>query len=243
MHLQHRREFLKFMGKSTIGLSLAGPIFEDLAKAATPSTATLPFSPISPNLQDDLLLAKGFKYKILLRAGDPLTTKGEKFGYNNDYNQFLPIRENLAWMWTNHESIEPLLFSNWHEGDVKTIETVKKEQAAVGGSLYRISRKDKNSSWELAKDRSGNRRYDGNTKIPFSGGVKIKGSGFAKGTLANCAGGKTPLGALSQLRGKLQRFLPVRRSTMPKEKNRTSPPGPGNPGKEARLALQNTMGG
>lgn len=180
-----RRDFLKVLGVS------AG-----LAQLPTGVLARSPFegSPIigpglkgiSPDFQDRLVTLPGIDWQLIIKEGDSLGN-GLKFGTNNDYLQFFKLTgDDHGILWVNHEYLSPLLSSKPER--TKTI--VDSEMDMVGGSLVEI-RKGKDG-WKPVLDSQYNRRITAKTPIPFSGGVKIKDSNTAIGTLANCAGGRTP---------------------------------------------------
>lgn len=178
----------KFIGISGLGvLSLAG-------------CSSFPFKSrnygIPPQNNDVLALDSGLSYQLLIRSGDPISSS-EQFGWNPDFNALFPIpdKKNEYVLWTNHESYARLLL---HGGEVKniTIDHIKKERSVVGGTCIHVVFDPIKKNWSYIKDSSFNRRINGLTKIPFSGGVRIRGAKAARGTLANCAGGTTPWGTV-----------------------------------------------
>ncbi|MBX9765768.1 MAG: DUF839 domain-containing protein, partial [Bdellovibrionales bacterium] len=56
----------------------------------------------------------------------------------------------------------------------------------------RVQRDHRTKQWQLVFDDAYNRRVDGTTPIPFAKGIQIQGRNKAIGTIANCAGGRTP---------------------------------------------------
>lgn len=234
-----RRELLKFLGAlggAAIwhGMS-AGPVGRAFASTAAVITGAgrqiSPFKPLPGLGDDDLVLAAGASADILLKYGDPINERGDWFGFANDFIAFLPLvggrvitglrsREardaTTALLWVNHETPLGILMAHGNPGVIaggtkKTAEQVRHEQLAVGASIVRIIRDDKNSPWRLDPDRSMNRRLNAQTIIPFaipsnlrspgSGSMSrpvtgIRGSTHAIGTLANCGGGVTPWGTV-----------------------------------------------
>jgi secreted PhoX family phosphatase len=191
---QNRREFLQFMGKSGAALSLAGltPILSQCQSTKLRKSSALPFIPLSPTDKDDLVLASGFNYEVLIQWGDKLNSKGDEFGFNNDYTAFFPLKpgdSSEGLLWVNHESVQPVFVSGY-TGQKKSKKQVLQEQKAVGGSIVHI-RKTK-QGWTVVQDDKYNRRIDATTKIPFAPKGKVKGQIFAVGTHSNCAGGVTP---------------------------------------------------
>ncbi len=186
-----RRDFIKFMAQAGVvsaGLSSA------TACQLNPKSTLLPFQPLPPTAYDNLSLAKGFRWSILLKELDPINST-QVFGSNNDYTQFIPLanKPDEGILWVNHESTLTLFTSGYDhksKGQKRTIEQVDKEQNMVGGSLVHI--KKSNNKWALVKNSPYNRRLTGKTKINFANNKTILGHKYAVGTIANCAGGKTP---------------------------------------------------
>ncbi len=188
--LLSRREFVRFLAQSSL-LGITAPFVGGCA--SSPNIAGVPKSlkPLVPSVDDAFTLAPGYEAREFIRWGAELNNKGEYFGYNNDFIAILPINENEAWMWVNHEYIMPGFVSgDW--GLQRKKSHVDVEMKNVGGTLLRI-RKEKNQ-WTWQDTLKRHRRLDAFSKIPFAGGVSIAGSNEAIGTLANCAGGVTPWG-------------------------------------------------
>jgi secreted PhoX family phosphatase len=191
-----RREFLKFMGRSSAGLiALAAPMSLISACATVgrergnrPGLVEreLGFLPIAPSSADDLILANGFKSQILISEGD-LIAPGLKFGAGSDYCALMSgqgkLNSNQRILWNNHESMTQVFDPDFDS-----------QRASVGGSLCLIEWNG--SRWNWIPNSPYNRRLDADTVIPFSGQKKIRGSHSARGTLANCAGGVTPWGTV-----------------------------------------------
>lgn len=178
----NRREFLQFLGVSGALASLPG-----CSTNSSFSQATLPG--LTHSLEDKLLLASGLDYQILIKWGDQINPT-HKFGFNNDFLAFHPLAKDRGILWVNHEYVHPLFIN----GETRTKANVDKEMLEVGGSLLEI--KFENANWQVVKNSSYNRRLDATTKIPFAWKDKIAGSHEAIGTMANCAGGKTPWGTI-----------------------------------------------
>lgn len=192
-----RREFLQFMGRSTVGLaglSLASGVLSACTGPQLAPGVKLPFKPLRPSDKDDLVLAEGLSYHRFLSWGDTLNAKGDQFGTNCDYLAFIPLdpRDPTdGLLWVNHESLLPLFVSGWDGSTKRTKEQVIKEQKSVGGSIVRI-RLNGEQKWELVANDPYNRRIDARTPIPLVAPRHIAGSKVAVGTMANCAGGITP---------------------------------------------------
>ncbi len=189
-----RREFLKFMTSQSALLSLS-PLLgsEFLLTACTSQPKRISFKPLQPSFEDKLLLAEGLSFQVLCQQGEIINPVGEAFGSNNDFTAFLPLNQiaDEGLLWVNHESVVPEFV---HQKNTKQLTRSKneviKEQEQVGGSILHI--KKIQNQWMVQKNSDFNRRFHGRTPIPFSHGSQIQGSGSAMGTIANCAGGKTP---------------------------------------------------
>ncbi|MCB0341077.1 MAG: DUF839 domain-containing protein [Bdellovibrionales bacterium] len=196
-----RREFLHFMGRSAAVVSSASALSTLTGCLTTPTSSKVngPFSPISPTDKDDLVLADGFTYNLLIEYGQKINTSGDAFGYDNDYLAFLPSASgnpNEGYLWSNHESVDPMFVSGFVKGGPRTKQQVEKEQQAVGGSIFRVWRKDSEHPWTVDDGDALNRRLSGQTPIDIVSERIIGGSKTAIGTLANCAGGVTPWGTV-----------------------------------------------
>jgi hypothetical protein len=66
-----RRRFLRYLGAGTAGLafgSTLGPLARPalaLPFQASAGRGSLPFSPIAPSTEDDLVLPSGFEYQVV----------------------------------------------------------------------------------------------------------------------------------------------------------------------------------
>lgn len=176
----NRREFLQFLGIS--GVCSSVPLL-----SLPPSFAANSLPTLAPSLEDKLTTLSGLDYKILLRWGDKINST-EKFGFNNDFIAYHPLKENGGLLWINHEYVSPVFIN----GNERTKYNIDQELLEVGGSIIEV--RQNQSGWEVVKDSAYNRRLHGNTVIPFAGNHKIAGSPLAVGTMGNCAGGKTPWG-------------------------------------------------
>ncbi len=193
--MQSRRQFLKFVSSQTtlVGLS---PLLLNTLSACTQSPNLALFEGLDPSFDDQLRLASGLKYEVLIRWGDKINQKGETFGFNNDFTCYFPLedKKDEGLLWVNHESIIPEFIHNKNTASLRrSINEIIKEQEAVGGSILHV--KKLKNQWSVQTGSSLNRRIHGRTKIPFSHGYSIQGSQTAVGTIANCAGGLTPWGS------------------------------------------------
>lgn len=196
-----RRDFLQFMGVSLAAANL--PACVSNRKASLP-----PFKALKFTDKDDLILAEGFRYDILMRWRMPLNSKGEKFGYNNDYLAYVPLDptnplEGL--LWVNHEYHDPYYNSGWRPGQKRTKEQVMIERKEVGGSIVHIKRGAER--WETVENSKYNRRLDAFTPIPLISDRPIMNEKTAIGTFGNCAGGITPWGTFLTCEENYQNFI------------------------------------
>ncbi len=177
-----RRKFLRFLGYSALTSQLPASLAN---RKITDSSITQVIQGIQPTNVDELVLATGLSYEILIKWRDPIN-KTERFGFNNDFIGLLQNDNESAILWVNHEYIHPLFIA----GNLRTLEAVDAERREVGGSILRIKREGK--QWKFIRNDKINKRIDATTLIPFTSNTSIKGSKVAEGTLANCGGGITP---------------------------------------------------
>ena len=208
MKNQNRRSFLNFLGRAgaiTIGAAAFPPFLSATKNSETvnkekETDSKFPIKGIKPQSKDEIALAEGLKWEMLIKWQDSISDK-DKFGFNNDYLAFIPFKKNKSnegYLWVNHEYPDPLFISGFpRKTDVKTKtkEQVDKEMYEVGGSILHI-KKNKKGSWELVKNSAINKRLNGFTMIPFEWPYPIRGKKEGMGTLGNCAGGVTPWGTI-----------------------------------------------
>ncbi len=174
----NRREFLKFLGASSVGvssLSLIQACQSSLDKSASPF----------PTQKDDVVLLNGLSYYPIISWGDKMKD-GLVFGFNNDYIDTEYLSDDELIMWVNHEYTNPLFVS----GMERNKENIDKERSQTGGSLIKL--KKVNGSWKFIKDDEHNRGVRADTPMTYAYDRKIQGSNQVIGTCSNCAGGKTP---------------------------------------------------
>jgi len=201
-----RREFLDFMGRGALLAGIApGAFLSACSSTPTKQTKTeklkgFGFTPIGSSSEDRLIVSPELSYEVLIRKDDPIGAK-LKWGANNDYNAFIPFDASNPYdgmLWSNHEYPEPFIVSNSghrNEKDWKPKTQMLEEMDSVGGSLVRFHR-DSQGRWKVDPTDSRNRRFNAHTRIPFHASRPIDGSLTAVGTMANCAGGKTPWGTI-----------------------------------------------
>lgn len=142
---------------------------------------------LGPSLEDKFLTADGINHQILIRWGDQINSK-QKFGFNNDFIAFHPVKKGRGLLWVNHEYVNSLFAS----GSERTKQNIDLERLEVGGSILEVEKNRK--GWQILKNSKFNRRLDATTEIPFAWDQPIEGKTAAIGTFSNCAGGYTPWG-------------------------------------------------
>ncbi len=194
------------------------------APVARPLASFEPVGP-RPATEDQIVVPNGYTHSVLLRWGDPITADApefdvenqtaaaqeQQFGYNCDYVGFLPLpvgsdASDRGLLCVNHEYTNPdIMFPGYDpENPEPTQEQVDIELAAHGVTVIEIER-NSDGDWTPVLDSQYNRRYTATSPMTISGpaadhewlqtnadpsGVDIRG------TLNNCAGGKTPWGTV-----------------------------------------------
>lgn len=179
-----RRQFLSFLGWGTAGVMIAPQLSFGQMHGGH-------IHPILPSAKDQLITHPSLRYSILASWEDTLSND-LKFGYNNDFLQFIPIDKTRAKLWVNHEYIDPFFVSKAQSFE-KTKAQVIAEMQQVGGSIWDLTLVK--GEWKIDLEGQGYQLH-ANIPIPFSRNETIKGSSEAIGTLANCSGGLTPWGTI-----------------------------------------------
>lgn len=191
-----RRTFLNFLGRATVGSAAvyAGlPMFNFGCKP-TKRPIAKSISSIQPTQADDIVLAEGLNYDVLIKWDDPIS-ETDRFGFNNDFIAFRPLdvsTPNDGIMWVNHEYTNSLFVSGYDKKKEKTLEQVEKEAYSVGGSIMRIRKEG--AKWKVVLNDPINKRITAKTMMDVAWPEPILGSTKIMGTLANCSGGITPWG-------------------------------------------------
>jgi len=186
-----RRKLLQFFGR-VAGTGAVLSLAPGLGAARTLESGAIPVPHIKPSSADELALADGLEYRVLVSWGQVINERGAKFGFNNDYLAFLPFENHTddGLLWVNHEELVQGYFDTPSDPDSKSLADVQLEMTEVGGSILRIRKTGR--AWEVVADDRYNRRLDANTQIPFASARPILGRTTATGTFANCSGGVTP---------------------------------------------------
>ena len=178
------------MGRTMGATAIALPVIS----CSNPDRASViaGISPVAQGTDDEVILADGLEYELLVSWPDPINRSGDRFGFNNDYTAFFPIDGNPhdGLLWVNHEEVLSGYFATPRDPLQKSRDDVDQEMLEVGGSIIRIGRQD--GRWRLVPDDRFNRRITGVTPIPILSEQPVAGSREAAGTVGNCAGGVTP---------------------------------------------------
>ncbi|MCH2037902.1 MAG: PhoX family phosphatase [Rickettsiales bacterium] len=193
-----RRDFIKI---ST--LAAASTLIPYRINADQSNQSMLSFPELTPSKSLGLEVAKGYESQTLLSYNDPLSDT-LRFGYNNDFNAYLPIdgSSEHGLLCTNHEYTNTNLMFSAAQRKQLSFDNVTTEMKAHGHSVVEI--KKENGRWNYIKNSRYNKRIDMFTKINFSGAAagnerlktQATESDWCYGTLNNCGGGKTPWGTL-----------------------------------------------
>jgi uncharacterized protein len=208
-----RRQFVK----GTIGTVLLSPL---IGKASP--TDHLDFQPISPSTLDTILVPPGYTSKVVLRWGDPILpgappfnlavqspeTQSKQFGFNCDFLAFFPLSpansSKAGLLGVNHEFTDGLMMFPTYNASSPTRNEVDVEIAAHGVSIVEIEEIHL-EGWSYKPNSQFNRRLTGETEILITGPAvghpwlptSYDSTGtLVRGTLNNCAGGKTPWGTM-----------------------------------------------
>ncbi|MEM9647999.1 MAG: alkaline phosphatase PhoX [Bacteroidota bacterium] len=207
----NRRKFISFLGKASIGTAVLPPFLMSCGNTAKPTEKDLKTSSqildklnqlaikgLSPSNEDNLVLANGLDYHVVVRWGDKISEE-DYFGFNNDFTCFIPLKEEDptdGLLWVNHEYVNSLFVSgfdaNKHENPDahRTKEQVDQEMYNVGGSIVRIKQTD--GTWKVVENDPHNRRITAKTPIKLNWDHPIKEASTVIGTHSNCSGGITP---------------------------------------------------
>ena len=172
-----------------------GALVSALGPAAVRCSGSLP--EIGPTNRDELVLASGLRYRVLVCEGDRISSgaRGDlRFGSNNDFIAFFAGPDaDRALLWVNHEMPCGLFDGERVFWIPRTRTEFERSRASVGGSCIAIER-ESSGQWSLAANHDQNFRLDAASPITLS--RPIGGTTKAEGTLGNCAGGVTPWGTL-----------------------------------------------
>ncbi|MYV56358.1 PhoX family phosphatase [Streptomyces sp. SID3212] len=192
----------------------------DSGHGNTPDGARgLRFTPVAPNLADQVTVPAGYSQHVVIRWGEPIlrgapafdpdkqTAKAQagQFGYNNDFLSLLPLKSERGRqvLVANHEYTDEILMFKGYNAAAPTREQVEIAWAAHGLSVV-VVEEDRGSGKLTAVTRHQlNRRLTATSEFrltgPAAGGELLRTSADRTGTkvlgtLNNCAGGTTPWG-------------------------------------------------
>lgn len=186
----NRRDFIKYLSGTAAIATMIPPIPTLAIDKLKGDYKIKKIKGLKPIKKDELILANGLNYEILIKTGDQIG-KSIFFGTNNDFTQFVNLKNGKHGLWVNHEAFTCVLVSNRIRNEVPTKEQYENEKKLLGGSFFEIQ-KNKDEKWEVVKNSNYNFRLSGESKIPFANNIKVGNSKFAIGTFANCSGGLTP---------------------------------------------------
>lgn len=153
-----------------------------------------PIRGIPPGVEDELTLANGLDYRVLIKWGDPLS-EDQYFGYDNDDLLFIEQKEGGRSLWVNHASIQPEIVSRYtRAGKVRQMKQIEVEKYNTGASSVRLRKWFWN--WKASKDSKLNMRITADTPIPFEWHEPIAELTTSPGTVANGSLEVTPWGTV-----------------------------------------------
>ena len=204
------------------------PTISAFALDVTRKQSSPAFSPsfisVPKGYSENLALTYGYKAQTLLRWGDALSgdgapfipseltaeTQQERFGYNNDFIAYLPIKGSSSHglLHVNHEYTNAhLMFSGTAKNtsnETLSEEQMRIEQQAQGFSTIEVKR-DEAGQWQIVPNSRYSQRTTATSPIrvsgPAAGNARLKTKAdpqglTVQGTFANCAGGVTPWGTV-----------------------------------------------
>ncbi|MCP4456881.1 MAG: DUF839 domain-containing protein [Cytophagales bacterium] len=185
-----RRSFVDFLGKG----ALVVPIVPSILSSCGFNKSGQIDSSIFPSTDDDVLLAEGLNYEVLISRGDFINDK-MTFGSHNDYIAYLPTDTNEGILWVNHKYVTPL-FTSGYDGKTKGRHRnmILGEMQEIGGTILKV--RQERGKWKPVFNDPINNRLTAASKIPFEWPELVAGYRSATGTLSNCAGGITPWGTI-----------------------------------------------
>ncbi|MFE7128416.1 PhoX family protein [Streptomyces sp. NPDC057617] len=179
----------------------------------------LRFTPVAPNVADQVTVPSGYSQNVVIRWGDPIlrgapafdpdrqTAKAQagQFGYNNDFLSLLPFKgeRGRQVLVANHEYTDEILMFKGYNAAAPTREQVEIAWAAHGLSVVVVEEDRKTGKLTAVTRHELNRRLTATSKFeltgPAAGSELLRTSADRTGsrvlgTLNNCAGGTTPWG-------------------------------------------------
>jgi secreted PhoX family phosphatase len=215
-----RRSFLHVTLATACGsvmlpaFSSAQPILEQSSPRTT-ETNLFQFKGVATSQRDSVVVPEGYVAEVLYRWGDPINGESPAFlpdasnsaadqelqaGMGHDGMELFAIPgqdpNQRGMLCINHEYTDQiLLFSDGIEPlppAKMPLEKVRKSQASHGISIVEVARQG-NGSWKVVNSPRA-RRLTANTPMRISGPATSMIGQQVKGTLNNCAAGRTPWG-------------------------------------------------
>lgn len=176
------------------------------------------WTPVPPNVRDEVTVAPGFRSQIVMSWGDAVLPAAPafdvlrqtpesaalQFGYNCDYVAVLPLERDRVLLVCNHEYTNEELMYPAGVYDADTISRIAIQ--SHGMSVVELTRRRDGSFVPVPPSRSRfNRRITGSTEFfvdgPAAGDPRLRTAADPTGTrvlgtLQNCAGGTTPWGTI-----------------------------------------------
>lgn len=170
------------------------------------------FTPVAANQDDRVTVPNGYNVDVLLKAGDvveagaagyagsfPTPAQAEKWaGGNHDGMEFFPLRGVEAngggLLAINFEYPDfNILQTGAYNATTATADQKAIALSAVGVAVVEVT-KARDGKWSVKANSPYNKRYTGNSNYLAGGPAKSLLPATIKGTLNNCASGRTPWG-------------------------------------------------
>jgi uncharacterized protein len=192
-------------------------------------------------------VAKGYDAQVLIRWGDPVVSgapafapgavtssaQERQFGMNNDFVGFFPMPWNSnnsahGLLAVNHEFSSPKIFYAGKTAETISEADVRAEMATIGLSVIEV-RRGADGEWRVVENSAYGRRVTPMTPMrlggPVAGHPRARTAADPSGTtvlgtLANCAGGKTPWGTVITAEENYQNYF---RGAPPKDHPEAGP--------------------
>jgi uncharacterized protein len=207
-----RRRFVQFFGAAAV-VAATNRVFTNWAIASEPASdlfAELSFQPVPVSTRDEVVLPDGFAYDVLLKQGDPINPRGDRYGDHNDYLAVITGDRESGWLWTNHENVSlEFVTGDWSQ-------YLTQERAALllqnmGGSCLLIRRAG-DGRWRPEVPAAQNFRVNGlDSRLqltgPGAGSEWVGGAKEVLGSISNCGGGISPWGTFFSAEENYQNFF------------------------------------
>lgn len=219
-----RRSMLKAAGVAVLAAG-AGPALAACANGKPAGTAVpqaappgMNFQPIAPNIEDAVVIPKGYRQSVVIAWGDPVlpgapsfdigkqsaASQRQQFGFNADFAGLLPVdgAPNRFLLVANHEyTTERFMYPGYDEAN-PTREQFETSLAAQGISVVEVERTAEGLKPVMGRY---NRRITSDSPCiltgPAAGSPLVQTAAdptgkTVSGTLNNCSGSITPWGTV-----------------------------------------------